>query len=286
MKTKLFPFIVLIFSSLTVWAQVTAGQIDDFQDGTIQGWTEGALSPNPPTNISTGGPLGAGDNFLQNISSGILFASGGNMVMFNSAQWAGNYTAQSIIAIKFDAKVVGSTDLKLRVAFQKNAGPLTQISTTNAVDVTAGSGWTSVTIPISASDFTVLFGGTAATVLTGVNFMRILSSVTPSWTGDNVAATLQVDNIRASTTLGLEDQKLVDGFQIYPNPTSSKLNIILSNNINITTIEIFDVLGKMVYAQKMNNLFKPIDVTGWNSGVYLVKVANEISVQTKKFIKQ
>lgn len=282
MKTKLLTIIVILFLSLTALAQVTAGKVNDFENG-VQGWTEGTFSPNPPTNITTGGPLGAGDHFLENISTDGV-GPGSNMVMFNS-DWRGNYTALGVIAIKFDVKVVGVNNLNLRVAFQKT--DTERISTTSAVNVIAGGVWESVTIPISASDFTIVTGATsAATVLTSVTFMRILSSVSPSWSGDPVAATLQVDNIRASTTLGLEDKKLVDGFQISPNPTSSMLNIILPSNINSATIDIFDVLGKKVYAQKLNILSKPIDVTGWNSGVYLVKVSNEASTQTKRFIKQ
>lgn len=87
MKTKLL-LLGLFFTYTFSFAQVTAGQVDDFEDGTVQGWMEGAISPNPPTNIATGGPAGAGDNFLQNISvipvSGTV---GRRMAMFNTAQW-------------------------------------------------------------------------------------------------------------------------------------------------------------------------------------------------------
>jgi len=282
MKPESLTFIVIFFSSLSVLAQVTAGQVDDFGDGMVQGWVEGAFSPNPPTNIATGGPLGTGDNFLENISSGSL-GPGGKMIMFNTTQWTGNYTSQSIIAIKFDVKVVGVINLNLRVAFQKTGSE--QISTTSAVTIVAGGGWESVTIPISASDFTIVTGATTAdNVLTSVTVMRILSSVTPSWNGDAVAATLHIDNIRASTSLGLEDKKLVDMFYISPNPSSSRLNIILPSNINDISIEVFDILGKRIF--RGNTISSSFNVSSWNSGVYLVKVSNEISTQTKRFIKQ
>ena len=49
---------------------IGAGQVDDFEDGTVQGWSEGGPSPNPPVNIATGGPDGADDNYLRNAASG------------------------------------------------------------------------------------------------------------------------------------------------------------------------------------------------------------------------
>ena len=30
---------------------VVLGQVDDFEDGTTQGWMRGAVAPNPPSNI-------------------------------------------------------------------------------------------------------------------------------------------------------------------------------------------------------------------------------------------
>ena len=49
---------------------VDLGQIDDFEDGGTAGWRKGINSANQPMNISTGGPSGANDNYLQTISTG------------------------------------------------------------------------------------------------------------------------------------------------------------------------------------------------------------------------
>lgn len=103
MKSKLI-IIVILFSSISVFSQVSAGQIDNFEDGTVQGWFEGVLSPNPPVNIATDGPEGANDNYLQDDSSG-GFGAGSKMVIRNTAQWSGNYTSEGIIAIKFNVRV-------------------------------------------------------------------------------------------------------------------------------------------------------------------------------------
>lgn len=120
MKPKSLSFIVILFSSLTVLAQLTAGQIDDFEDGTIQGWFEGAFSPNPPINITTDGPSGVNDNYLQDDSAGGT-GSGSKMVIRNMTQWSGNYTSEGILAIRFNARVL-TADLDIRIAMTGGGG--------------------------------------------------------------------------------------------------------------------------------------------------------------------
>ena len=69
-KTLLFLMLFAFISSVAV-AQVTAGQIDDFEsDTTTQGWFEGGASPNPPVHVSTGGPTGSGDAYISAESGG------------------------------------------------------------------------------------------------------------------------------------------------------------------------------------------------------------------------
>ena len=89
---------------------VVDGQIDDFEDGTEQGWDEGPESPNPPLNVATGGPAGAGDNYLENVSiGGVGTTPGKSLVQMNSLQWTGNYTAAEITEIHMQVNVLAGT---------------------------------------------------------------------------------------------------------------------------------------------------------------------------------
>ena len=63
--------------------------------------------------------------------------------------------------------------------------------------------------------------------------------------------------------------------QVYPNPTSGKLQ--LSGNPTITNVSIYNALGMLV----SNNL----DLTNQASGVYFVKITTEKGVMTRKVIK-
>src|SRR3712207_4557029 len=70
-RTPLFAVIagLCLFTCVESKA-VTLGQVDTFQDGSTMNWQEGGNSPNPPTNVASGGPAGAGDRYLENDSSG------------------------------------------------------------------------------------------------------------------------------------------------------------------------------------------------------------------------
>jgi hypothetical protein len=180
---------------------ISAGQLDDFEDGTTMGWQEGS-SPNEPTNVATGGPAGANDAFVRNVSSG-SFGAGGRMVMFNTAQWTGNYTASGIARITANMANFGSTTLHMRVAVRRGSGmgPAGYASTSAAV-LPADGIWRSVTFDLTSSTMTNVSGAdTLATVLANVLEVRILSAAGgPNDNGDVIAGTLGVDNIRAVGT--------------------------------------------------------------------------------------
>ncbi|WP_152604846.1 T9SS type A sorting domain-containing protein [Psychroserpens jangbogonensis] len=286
MKTKLLILSLLLISAVS-FAQVSANQVDDFEDGTSQNWEiGGAAAPEDfPMNVVTDGPNGVDDNYLTYSSLG----GGGpvsKMIIFNAgptSQWSSNFTSESIVAIKMNVRVL-TTDLNLRVAFQGNG---TRICSTNGIAVAAGIGWTEIIIPISASDFTLISGGsTIASALENVSAMRILSSSSPTWTGaDAVIATMHLDNITASTTLSTNDVIKTSEFSISPNPATSRLNVYLPENSNNATISVYDVLGKRVFTNQIDALTTSIDVSQWNSGVYLVRISTDHTAQTKRFVK-
>ncbi len=286
MKIKLL-LVSFLLTTIT-WAQVVANQVDDFEDGTTQNWViGGAAGPEfQPMNVATDGPGGVDDNYLSYSSLG---GSGvaSKMIIFNAgptSQWSSNFTAQGIVAIRMDVRVL-TNDLNLRVAFQ---GSGTRICTTNAIPVTAGTGWTEITIPIDASDFTLVSGGsTIETVLTNVSAMRILSSNAPTWTGaDAIVSTIHLDNITAATTLSIDDIQDETTFDISPNPAKNVLNIKLANTITNANVSVYDVLGKNVYSNALSGVNTSIDVSKWNAGVYLVRIATDSQTLTKRFVKQ
>ena len=180
---------------------ISAEQIDTFEDGTTMNWREGG-SPNEPTNVSTGGPNGAGDAFLRDLSSG-NFGAGGRMVMLNTTQWAGNYTASGISRITADMANFGSTTLHMRIAVRRGSTQgVPAYASTSAIVLPADGIWRSLTFDLTSSTMTNVAGAnTLATVLANVLELRILSAAAgPNDMGDVIAGTLGVDNIRAVGT--------------------------------------------------------------------------------------
>lgn len=290
MKIKLLLLIILICPFI-MFSQITAGQVDDFENGRTQDWAVGAAASSQISNVETGGPTGVDDNFLQYATTGAPGGPGSKMIVFNRAQWTGDYSSANIVEIQFDAKVEGTNDLEIRFSLSNETGigtpSGTKISSTNSVVVPAGTGWNSYAIPISVLDFTVFEGsGTVADVLANVAEARILHAPTPNWFGLVISGTMQFDNITASTTLSRKGFKANASFNIYPNPSKTHLNINIPSLSSFSKIEVYNILGSRIYSSNIQNLKTTINVNKWHSGVYLVRVSNAKETISKRFVKQ
>lgn len=84
-------------------------------------------------------------------------------------------------------------------------------------------------------------------------------------------------------TLGNSDFDNETRITIYPNPSTRIFNIVSQQNISV---EIYDLLGKLVYSQSLVSGTNSIDISNFNAGVYLLKAtdANGNS-ETHKLIK-
>jgi hypothetical protein len=92
--------------------------------------------------------------------------------------------------------------------------------------------------------------------------------------------------ITVQENLGVEDFESGSSFNVYPNPSDSRLNIQLKQGIINGQIEIFDMLGKQVINHTLNSEnLSTINISELNSGLYLIKVSFEGSSETKRFVK-
>jgi|GEM_PF-2435601 len=278
---KFILIVCLGFAFQSTYAQFDPFAIDDFEDGTTQGWINGGTSPNPPTNIPTGGPLGADDNFIEEVSSGVGM-QGSRWVMFNNEpRWLGNYTEQQVISIRFEAKNAGNTDLNLRVAMQ---GTGTRIATTEAfVLPTTQTDWVLVDIPILEEDFTLISGGASiADVLLNVQEIRIVSSVAPDFIGDQIDAVGHIDNIQGMPILSVNDLNK-DTVSLYPNPVTNLLTI--DTQIPLQSIEVFNILGSQILKVPANGTKNQVDLSSFDAGFYFIQINSENSQKTFRIVK-
>lgn len=184
-------------------AQVVVGQTDTFEDGTTQNWAVGigpggGGHPEPPTNITTGGPGGVDDNFLRLTAVGGQ-GPGSRLSTINLlAQWSGDYVAAGVTGIRMDVNNLGASELSLRLLFEDPVpGPPANVAiSTDAVVVPSGTGWISVFFPIAPGSLTAL-QGTVEAALTNTTALRLYHSPTPVNPGPALTTVLGVDNITA-----------------------------------------------------------------------------------------
>jgi len=72
------------------------------------------------------------------------------------------------------------------------------------------------------------------------------------------------------------------GFSIYPNPTNTGFVTITSSNTDAVNVQVFDMLGKQVKNETLNN--NTLDVSNLRSGVYIIKIEQNNLSSTKKLI--
>jgi len=122
-----------------------------------------------------------------------------------------------------------------------------------------------------------------------------------SWTGtvSGITSTTQVDlnvfngNMAALNTLmgcsttGISENKSTPNFILYPNPANEK---IIVENISVNnqgeTITVYDMQGKLILQQAMQEQQTEINVAGFTSGMYFVMIKTGKGVEVKKFVKE
>ena len=100
---------------------------------------------------------------------------------------------------------------------------------------------------------------------------------------DNYGSGFSVDNLVIELPASSESFNS-NLFSLYPNPTSSILNITNSDNLDIKNISVVDVNGRTVKNQAGS--LTQINVSDLNAGVYFVTIEAAEGKTTKKFIKQ
>ncbi|MBK6330177.1 MAG: T9SS type A sorting domain-containing protein [Bacteroidetes bacterium] len=72
----------------------------------------------------------------------------------------------------------------------------------------------------------------------------------------------------------------------YPNPCMTTLNILLSDNTQTTTIEIYSMEGKKIMSKKTDDLSHQLDIHSLTNGTYMLRVFNNEKIMATTFIKQ
>ena len=93
-----------------------------------------------------------------------------------------------------------------------------------------------------------------------------------------IATVLQAEGVPAGIV------ETAQSFKVYPNPASDLVAIKGTNGSMFTSVQAFDITGRVVYASDATGNSLSIDVSNWNNGIYLVQIATENGVQVKRII--
>lgn len=78
---------------------------------------------------------------------------------------------------------------------------------------------------------------------------------------------------------------VIAGLDIFPNPTTSQLNVRWNEDVRVEQYSLFDAQGRQISTTKTNNASSlAIDVSNWASGVYFIQLHAEDAIESRKFI--
>ena len=189
------------------------------------------------------------------------------------------------------------TQYNVRVKALCGAGDESDYSTT--IFTTPQCGVTSYIITASASPggaispsgaISVVAGGNQTFTMTPDDEYHLASLVV-----DGVVVTAQnvysFNGVNADHTIhavfdhdGINENNLQNSVVIFPNPANDLLNVKLSQQFE--SVEITNMLGQLLYSNRVTDSFLQINISSLTSGVYFIRLKGENGIATKKFIKE
>ena len=111
--------------------------------------------------------------------------------------------------------------------------------------------------------------------------------------GDNIPAVAGTYNLTVNVLTGAYDFGTAlavknfnaGSFKVYPNPTRNSWNIV-SGNDDITSIEVYDMLGKSVYNKAASSKEVNVNASALSQGVYFARVSTAKGTSSVKLVKE
>ncbi|QXP65120.1 T9SS type A sorting domain-containing protein [Polaribacter sp. HaHaR_3_91] len=212
-------------------------------------------------------PYNNAENFSENVGKMVKNAGqpwGGSVVKLSSAMdFAANDTfTMKVYSPRANAKVL------LKV--ENSASPATSFE--KEVTISTANAWETITF-----DYSAIPSGSYDSVVLIFDLGTM---------GDGSANnTFYIDDVVLfnSATADVKDNELIK-ISMFPNPTTSRLNISAQNPIKSAVI--YNLLGKQIMNLEINKNNESIDVSNLSSGIYLIKYSINNVFATAKFIKE
>lgn len=206
------------------------------------------------------------------------------MVAGNATQF---YKANGCQGIDFAANRVDATTFThVHIDFYTTETNLVgKVFNLKLVDFGAGAGEVSnVEVPINDGTMPGLATGTWVSVDVAVDLSTFTGLAQAAITS-NLNNKVWYDNfyVYKEATASTDDNALIKS-NIYPNPSSSDWNISTPNN-TIKSVQVFNILGRMVFTKKYDSNSASVPTEALASGVYLARITTEVGTKTVKLIR-
>ena len=292
--------LLLILLCFTIFTTSSAQEFyTDFEDGTLQGWTNKDGSLDMLTVESN-----AAGHHLQKVCDGTNTAVG-EMTIVNTENWVGNYfyspTGQGGDEDMYTLDEIvlrnsNNFDLQIRFGYTGSNGYM--VVTTDPILVPAQSDWAVYASP-HFINFPIIHNLTILNDTTGLPFEEIYGNVRDMfedviefrifhndqivYDGKIETGTLEVDDIIKYILLGTEDQQ-ASKIRLYPNPVKDVLTISMPNS-DTGVIELYNILGEKVLVAKLTSSNSSLNLSELKSGIYLATINTSSNSTTKKIVK-
>ncbi len=128
---------------------------------------------------------------------------------------------------------------------------------------------------------------------TGVTTMSIsvsptlTTTYTVNVTNASSCSSSAVVTVSVSTCTGI-DELVANNVTIYPNPNNGIIHITLTSELSKnSTLEIYDVIGKLIVTEALTNELNTSNISHLSSGIYSFRVLNNNNiVKFGKLVKQ
>jgi Metallo-peptidase family M12B Reprolysin-like/Secretion system C-terminal sorting domain/Bacterial pre-peptidase C-terminal domain/Fibronectin type III domain len=123
-----------------------------------------------------------------------------------------------------------------------------------------------------------------ATVATGFYYVRVY----PKGNANNATNcyTLRVQ-ANGTTTRGGDGELITSArVNVFPNPAGGKLNVAIDDLQSSTTLQVYNVMGKLVMQQQANKAITEMNIAKLPAGIYMLNINNGNAVRSVKFVKE
>jgi beta-glucanase (GH16 family) len=113
-------------------------------------------------------------------------------------------------------------------------------------------------------------------------------AIEPNIAAGFVQSAMEVDYVRVYQQTALETNNLIkeNNLVIFPNPVSDELTLKSNENLLGAAVSVNSILGQELDSFTINSEETSLNLSHYQSGIYILKVNSEAGIQSYKFIKK